>query len=593
MSVVLATAGYDHRLRFWEAPSGRCSRILRFSDSQVNRLEISPDKQFIAAAGNPVIRVYEVVGDPGNTNTGGGGGGSGDSLQQQQQQQQQHPQQGAVLTLEGHVGNVTAIGFQKEGRYLYSSSEDGTMKVWDLRNPHYSASFRVGAAVNSVTLRTDRDEFISGDQSGCVKIWDLRMGGGPGTNGSGTDNGGGTTSRRRRHRSSNNNNNNNMHQEPGCLNCLCPSAGNLPLSPSNSTSDFLTDFSSSWEQQQQQLHSQASSSYPRPRNNSTSSSRHHQKQHFYSEGIAPIQAVDVSEDSRTLVAISNHGTVFVWDPSTSDIGVGTGTGHSPNRWTPPLFGEHNGSGGPDEEAVPEEKRIKEQDNDKDVPSLDMPTSAAADITSETNSPNRSTSDSRDEPLEDSLVGERGAAEENNRGDEGDGISPSSSSTLGLLRPITKFRAHAPGTYCLHGKIAPDCRHLVTTSSDGTAKLWDTTTWELTSTLVHHTPQNNNHNNPHLPRYGGGAGGGAIRPPHRSTMTAGGNKSQASSVSSTSSSSSSWVWDAAFCADSTYLVTASSDQIARLWNLRSGDVVRQYHGHESAVTCVALNDSNVL
>lgn len=50
--------------------------------------------------------------------------------------------------------------------------------------------------------------------------------------------------------------------------------------------------------------------------------------------------------------------------------------------------------------------------------------------------------------------------------------------------------------------------------------------------------------------------------------------------------------AAFCADSSYLVTASSDSTARLWNLRTGDVVRQYHGHQSAVTCVALNDSSV-
>ena len=109
-----------------------------------------------------------------------------------------------------------------------------------------------------------------------------------------------------------------------------------------------------------------------------------------------------------------------------------------------------------------------------------------------------------------------------------------------LRPITTFRATTVlGSYCLHGKIAPDCRHLVTTSSDGMAKLWDTTTWELTNTLPNQK----------------------------------------------------WVWDAAFCADSSYLVTASSDAVARLWNLRTGEVVRQYRGHQMAVTCVALNDSN--
>jgi G protein beta subunit-like protein len=333
MSVVLATGGYDHKIRFWEAPSGKCTRIIKFSDSQVNRLEITPDKQFIAAAGNSIIRVFEI------------------SSQTSSAAQKDVVQQ-AALTIEGHTSNITSLGFQQEGRYLYSGSEDGTVKVWDLRNPKYCRSFDSGAPVNSVTLRTDRDEFISGDQYGFVKVWDF----------------GGN----------------------GCINSVKPSAGT-----------------------------------------------------YTSHASVPIQTVDISEDSRTLVAISNHGTVFVWDPSGSN----------------PL------------------STTSEEDTD---------------VTMASN-----------------------------------------------LRPVTKFQAHGPGIFCLHGKIAPDCRHLVTTGSDGLAKLWDTTTWELTQTL----PNQN------------------------------------------------WVWDAAFCADSSYLVTASSDHVARLWNLRTGDVVRQYRGHQSAVTCVALNDSN--
>ena len=155
MSVVLATAGFDHRIRFWEAPSGVCSKMIKFPDSQVNKLEITPDKQFIAAAGNPVIRLYEIASSSKTTP---------DQVQQ------------PVLTLEGHTNNVTAVGFQKDGRYLFSGSEDGTIKVWDLRNPHYSRSFDSGSAVNSVCLRVDRDELISGDQNGYVKVRATNLG---------------------------------------------------------------------------------------------------------------------------------------------------------------------------------------------------------------------------------------------------------------------------------------------------------------------------------------------------------------------------------------------------------------------------------
>lgn len=409
MSVVLATAGYDHKIRFWEAPSGVCIRMIKFADSQVNRLEITPDKQFIAAAGNPAIRLYEI-----EHNT---------AAQQQANSSQQQEVQQAVLTLEGHTNNVTAIGFQKDGRYLYSSSEDGTVKVWDLRNPNFSRSFDVGAPVNSVCLRADRDEFISGDQNGYVKVFDFG--------------------------------------NSGCVNSVKPIAS----SNSSNSIDRQIDFPNNRNSAKSPDHYQRTCDPDKKRSDSLASAYSTRTCNHYrhSEGTVPIQAVDISEDSRTLIAVSNHGSVFVWDPSSNS--------------KIPVLGEN-------------ESGLSENENHHANP----------------HSGNYS------------------------------------------FRPITKFYAHINklGTYCLHGKIAPDCRHLVTTASDGTTKLWDTTTWDCTQTLTHNT--NNQHGK--------------------------------------------WVWDAAFCADSSYLVSASSDHVARLWNLRTGDVVRQYHGHESAVTCVALNDSSV-
>lgn len=138
MSVILATAGHDDKIRFWEAPSGICSRVLRFADSQVNCLEITPDKQYLAAGGNPHIRLFEI-----NNSSN----------------------QNPILTLEGHTGNVASLGFQRNGRYLYSGSEDGTVKLWDLRSPSYSRSFDSKGAVNSVSLHPNQAEIISGEKN--------------------------------------------------------------------------------------------------------------------------------------------------------------------------------------------------------------------------------------------------------------------------------------------------------------------------------------------------------------------------------------------------------------------------------------------
>jgi G protein beta subunit-like protein len=135
MSVILATAGLDDKIRFWEAPSGICSRILRYADSQVNCLEITADKQYLAAGGNPHIRLFEI-----NNSSN----------------------QNPILSLEGHTGNVTSLGFQRNGRYLYSGSEDGTVKIFDLRSPTYSRSFDAKGGVNSVALHPNQAEIISG-----------------------------------------------------------------------------------------------------------------------------------------------------------------------------------------------------------------------------------------------------------------------------------------------------------------------------------------------------------------------------------------------------------------------------------------------
>ncbi|EWM28213.1 WD40 repeat containing protein [Nannochloropsis gaditana] len=172
-AVVLATAGYDHKIRFWEAPTGVCARSIRYPDSQVNCLQITPDKQFLAAGGNPHVRLFEVGGNA-NPNP--------------------------VVSYEGHVGNVMAVGFQQDGKWLYTASEDGTVKLWDTRasgcqrtleNSTATSSSSSGGgggaggasgsghhhtsmvAVNSVVLHPNQAELVTGDQEGRVRVWDL------------------------------------------------------------------------------------------------------------------------------------------------------------------------------------------------------------------------------------------------------------------------------------------------------------------------------------------------------------------------------------------------------------------------------------
>ncbi|KPM10379.1 target of rapamycin complex subunit LST8-like protein [Sarcoptes scabiei] len=51
----------------------------------------------------------------------------------------------------------------------------------------------------------------------------------------------------------------------------------------------------------------------------------------------------------------------------------------------------------------------------------------------------------------------------------------------------------------------------------------------------------------------------------------------------------WVWDVVFSRDSQFLFTASSDHFVRLWSVYTGQMVREYSGHQKAVSCLAFSD----
>ncbi len=160
--VFLATAGYDHTVKFWQAHTGQCTRTIQHSDSQVNCLEISPDGQLLAACGFQHIRMYDISAGGAGAGVGGGAAAAAGS--------------GAVVNYEGVRKNVMDVGFQDAGRWIYTGGEDGTVKIWDprARNLECQRSYSAGAPVNAVRLLPNQMELVVGDQAGRVHLWNLR-----------------------------------------------------------------------------------------------------------------------------------------------------------------------------------------------------------------------------------------------------------------------------------------------------------------------------------------------------------------------------------------------------------------------------------
>jgi target of rapamycin complex subunit LST8 len=147
-TVLLATGGYDFSVRLFDAASGEALRSFAHADKQVNALAVSPDRAYLLAGGNPQLRLYDVNGKPSEP----------------------------LVTYEGHGASVTAVGFQRDARWLYSASEDGTVRVWDPRAAGAQREYDARAAVHSVALHPNQGELVSGDHAGAVRFWDLASG---------------------------------------------------------------------------------------------------------------------------------------------------------------------------------------------------------------------------------------------------------------------------------------------------------------------------------------------------------------------------------------------------------------------------------
>jgi WD40 repeat protein len=62
-----------------------------------------------------------------------------------------------IASLDGHTGNITALAYSAQGKWVVTGSEDGTVKVWDTRSVAVDPFIRVSLQPLPWTLgETDR-----------------------------------------------------------------------------------------------------------------------------------------------------------------------------------------------------------------------------------------------------------------------------------------------------------------------------------------------------------------------------------------------------------------------------------------------------
>ena len=63
-----------------------------------------------------------------------------------------------VINYEGISKNIMTVGFQEEGRWMYTGGEDCSARIWDLkmRNVNCQKVYQANSAVNCVSLHPNQ-----------------------------------------------------------------------------------------------------------------------------------------------------------------------------------------------------------------------------------------------------------------------------------------------------------------------------------------------------------------------------------------------------------------------------------------------------
>ena len=86
--------------------------------TQINKLAVTQDRKYIGVASHNLVKVYDI------SNSAMGGATASCEAQ-----------------FEGNTGNITALEFQKDNKWFFTASEDGTLKIFDFKTTGYMRNF--------------------------------------------------------------------------------------------------------------------------------------------------------------------------------------------------------------------------------------------------------------------------------------------------------------------------------------------------------------------------------------------------------------------------------------------------------------------
>ncbi len=146
-SKVIVAGGYAGSVRLVDASSGASLHSFDGGGAAAGHInKLAESAGSLAAAGHAGIRIYDIESMKGSF----------------------------VRQLEGHTRNVTSLAFERLGKWMVSSGEDGNVFIWDVRAKGYQMSLsHQGGSILCGVVHPGNGLYVFGDEEGFLNEWDL------------------------------------------------------------------------------------------------------------------------------------------------------------------------------------------------------------------------------------------------------------------------------------------------------------------------------------------------------------------------------------------------------------------------------------